>query len=828
MGEGMTEESAQSSVNGQRSTVNHFQRPLIPLVLAYSVGLLSGPSLPLPPLFLLVAIFLLLGAAALALWATRGVLATISLLLAFLLLGSFRYLQAIHPQGRFHLSRVADALLTGRVGLQGVIISPPELFPPGEGGRRERRIRFLVKAEEITLGGVRYQATGGVRLSILDPVQEYRYGDRIRGNFRLHRPRGYWNPGGFNYRRYALTRGFHLEGWGREGGGIHLLGRDRGDKLLQVVSDLRERMLKRLEAHFPPEEGGVLQAMVLGSQSGLSGGVREAFLRSGTYHILVISGFQVGFFAGVLFFFARLLKLPPLAGSLITVVGVVLYTLLAGGSPPVVRAALMTSLYLLALIFSRERDLYNTLALAGFLLLFWNPLFFYDAGFQLTFAATGAILVAVERFNLTRIARPWRWILASLIASTAASLAVLPILALHFNRASLTGILANLVIVPLGGLMTALGMGYSLLLLLFPEGFPPAQILLLTLTRWEIVAAQAFAALPLASVRLYTPTPLMVVTYATLLGLFLLPVFRRRGLAVALCLLFLLGQIGWKLQSRTGGLQATFLDVGQGDAILLELADGKTMLVDGGGTFDDRFDIGEQVVAPYLWYRWIRRVDVVVLTHPQFDHLYGLKAVLENFPAGEVWESGYPSHYSTYLWLQTYTREQKIPLRRLTRGEIIPLGPQVTVTVLHPPKPFLMTQKAPVNNNSLVLRLDHHGLKLLLTGDIEKEAESSLINAGVDLQADLVKVPHHGSRGSSSEPFLRQVKPRWAIIQVGDRNPFGHPHPETLARYDALAAQLFRTDRDGAVILGVRDGTVTMKTFPEAFDVSSGKVTPRW
>jgi competence protein ComEC len=597
--------------------------------------------------------------------------------------------------------------------------------------------------------------------------------------------------------------------------------------MLQVVYDLREAMLERLGVHFPPEEGGVLKAMILGDQSGLSEGVREAFLLSGTYHILVISGFQVGFFAGVLFFFARLLKLPPVARSLITVVGVVLYTLLAGGSPPVVRAALMISLYLFALIFGRERDLYNTLALAGFILLFWNPLYVFDAGFQLTFAATGAILVTVQRWDFNHIARPWRWVLASLIASTAASLATLPILALHFNRTSLTGILANLVIVPLSGLLTAVGMGYSLLLRLLPTGFLPFQVSLQALTRWGIDIASLFATLPLASVRLYTPTPLMVVTYATLLGLFLLPAFRRKGLAVALCLLFLLGQIGWKLQSRKVELQATFLDVGQGDAILLELADGKTILVDGGGTLDDRFDIGEQVVAPYLWYRWIRRVDVVVLTHPQFDHLFGLKAILENFPVGEVWESGYPSHYSTYRWLQAYTREQQIPLRRLTRGEIISLGPQVTVTVLHPPQPFLTTPKAAVNNNSLVLRLDHHGLKLLLTGDIEKEAEHSLINAGTNLQADLVKVPHHGSRGSSSEAFLRQVRPRWAIVQVGDRNPFGHPHPETLARYEALAAQLFRTDRDGAVILGARDGAVTITISREAFDVLPWGATPR-
>ncbi|MCI0484376.1 MAG: DNA internalization-related competence protein ComEC/Rec2, partial [candidate division NC10 bacterium] len=730
------------------------------------------------------------------------------------------------PQERFHLSKVPNAMLTGRVGLEGVIISPPEVIPPGGGWRRERRIRFLVRVEEMTVGEHPYQVSGGARMSILDPVQEYRYGDRIRGNFRLRRPRGYWNPGAFNYRRHAQARGFQLEGWGREGAEIRLLGRDGGNTLLRAVADLRETMLTKIGADLPPEEGGVVKAMVLGDQSGLSEKIRKVFLLSGTYHILVISGFQVGFFAGVLFFLARLLRLPPVAGSLLTVLGVVLYTLVAGGSPPVVRAALMTGLYLLAVIAGRGRDLYNTLALAAFILLLWNPLSLFDAGFQLTFAATGAILVAVQRWDLTKIARPWRWLLASLIASAAASLGVLPILALHFNRASVTGILANLVIVPLGGVVTALGMGYGLLLLFVREGFPPVQNLVLALTRAAIQAAQAFAALPLASVRLYTPTPLMVVTYAALVGLLLVRPFRRRGLAIALCFPFLLGQIGWKLLNRGGEFQVTFLDVGQGDAIFLELADGKSILVDGGGTFDDRFDIGEQVVAPYLWYRWIRRIDVVVLTHPQFDHMAGLRAVLENFAVGEVWESGYPSYDPTYLWLQDFVRERQIRLRRITRGDRIALGPGVVVTALHPPRPFFIPRKRrPTtlsNNNSLVLRIDHPELRLLLTGDIEEEGEASVLDAALTVEADLLKVPHHGSRGSSSASFLSKVRPRWAVIQAGDRNPFGHPHYETLARYAAQGIQVFRTERDGAVTFALRDGAVTPRTYREELGVWAG------
>jgi competence protein ComEC len=577
-------------------------------------------------------------------------------------------------------------------------------------------------------------------------------------------------------------------------------------------------MLERISAAFSGEEGGMLRAIVLGDRSSLSAKVREAFLGSGTYHILVISGLHVGFLAGLLFFFSRAIRLSLSASSLLTVGGVVFYVLLTGGSPPIVRAGLMMSLYLLALIVGRERDLANAVALAAFVLLLWNPLYLFDAGFQLTFVATGAILLALRRFDLSRLPRLPRWVLASLLASTAATLATGILLAFHFNRVSLMGVVANLVMVPLGGCLTAVGMVYSLLLLCLPQGIPLLQLGVSSLSKGMITIASIFAALPLASIRLYTPTPLMVLTGYGLLGLILFPGGRRRRLLLALTTVFLLGQVGWKLfPLERAGIEATFLDVGQGDAIFLELPGRRTMLVDGGGSLDDRFDIGERVVAPFLWHRWVRRLDVVVLSHAQPDHIRGLRAVLKNFSVGEVWESGYPSTAPSYRWLQKFVRKKGIPLRQITRGNRIPLGSEVVVTVLHPPKSFVARPKgrtsARVNNNSLVLAIDHLHFRVLLTGDIEKEGEASLVDAGVLLQADLLKVPHHGSRGSSSAFFLRRVKPRWAVVQAGDRNPFGHPHLETLNRYAAQGVEVFRTDRDGAITFSFRDGAVTRKTF---------------
>lgn len=805
--------------------VPNFQRPLIPLVLSYGTGVVVGPHLPSTPLLFICVLLPLLATIGLALWTRRRVLATILVLFGFLLLGSLRFMQWVHPQEPFHLSTLPAASMMAKVELEGVVTSPPERLPPGDGWQRDGRLRFLMRVRAITLDGVRHPATGGARLSIIAPVQEYRYGYHIRGHFRLRRPRGYWNPGSFDYAAYALRRGFHVEGWARDGEEIQILNRSGGLWILRRVFDLRETMLQRIHAGFTKEEGGMLGAIVLGERSGLSPKTRQAFLESGTYHVLVISGLHIGFLAGALFFLTRLVRLSRSASGLITVLGVVFYTLLTGGSPPIVRAALMVSLYLVALILGRERDVLNTIALAAFLLLLWNPLYLFDAGFQLTFAATGAIVAVFSRFDLSHLAGLSRWVLASLIASTAATLGTAPLLALHFNRVSLMGIVANLLIVPLGGCLTAAGMAYSLFLILLQDGIYLVEQGISFLIRGMIQVASFFATLPLASIRLYTPTVLMVLTWYAIFGLAMFPVVRRRGLMLGVASMLLVGQVAWKVfpPERTG-VEATFLDVGQGDAIFVELPGSRTMLVDGGGSADERFDIGEQVVMPYLWHRWVRRIDVVVLSHPHTDHINGLRAVLENVPVGEVWESGYPSHASTYRWLQGFVRERGIPLRRISRGERIQLDSEVTVTVLHPPPVFLTPEKrhhsSVVNNNSVVLHIDHPEVRLLLTGDIESEGEDSLVDAAAVLEADLLKVPHHGSRGSSSTAFLRRVQPQWAVIQAGERNPLGHPHPETIERYRAQGVELFRTDRDGAVTFVFRNGTVAIRRYRQVLGIS--------
>jgi competence protein ComEC len=249
-------------------------------------------------------------------------------------------------------------------------------------------------------------------------------------------------------------------------------------------------------------------------------------------------------------------------------------------------------------------------------------------------------------------------------------------------------------------------------------------------------------------------------------------------------------------------LRVTFLDVGQGDAALVELPDGRRLLIDGGGGGGPRLDVGERVVAPFLWNRAIRVLDVVALSHADPDHAGGLGAILRHFTVKEFWGNG--------VWdagggeLLRLLDQRGLLRRELRRGDRIWLGP-VPVTVLHPPAELLRGSlrgaASDENNNSLVLRLDWGLASILFTGDLEQEGEASLLGSAEPLRHLVLKVGHHGSRYSTTERFLAAGQPNVAVISVGARNPFRHPAPEVLSRLEAAGIRTFRTDRDGAVLL---------------------------
>jgi len=248
----------------------------------------------------------------------------------------------------------------------------------------------------------------------------------------------------------------------------------------------------------------------------------------------------------------------------------------------------------------------------------------------------------------------------------------------------------------------------------------------------------------------------------------------------------------------------SFPDVGQGDCALIEFASGKTVVIDGGGTHDNRFDIGRRVVAPFLWNRGIQRLGLVVLTHPEADHMNGLLALLKKFPVSEVWVHGSDTDHPGYGKFMRVIAEKRIPVRTVSAGDPPFAFGGAELRVLHPEPGFRPRKKNAAkasNDRSLVVRVEERGRTYLFAGDIEADAESYLIGNGRDLKCDVLKVPHHGSKSSSSEAFVSRAKPRIAVVSVGRENPYRHPADEVMDRYEQAGAEICRTDRDGAVFI---------------------------
>jgi len=509
-----------------------------------------------------------------------------------------------------------------------------------------------------------------------------------------------------------------------------------------------------------------------------------------------------------------LLRVPRRLVAATAALVVVGYASVVGWQPSVLRATVMGLLLLLALLLEREVNLTNSAAAAALGILLWRPGDLWEPGFQLSFAATLGILWLTPAATAFLESRGWpKWIAASVAVSTGAQLAVTPIMLSHFNQLSLVGIVANLLAVPLAALATTLGLGALLATVLWEALgrllFESLWLILLALR----VAVRLASVVPAAMVHLPAPHWSVVAAFYTFLALFPRVHRSRRAALVAGAL------AGWVLalslwpwvRPGDGRLRITFLDVGQGDAIFIELPDGRRVLLDGGPGGERRLDVGERVVAPFLWNRAVARLDVVAMSHSDPDHAGGLSAVLRRFRVREFWDNGIWHGESAELYGLV---ERSAAIRRsLRRGERIWLGSGV-VTVMNPTRGFLQgSPRGPAsdeNNNSLVLRLDWGLVSVLLSGDLEQEGELALLAAGLPLRHLILKVAHHGSRYSTTEEFLRAAQPRLAVVSVGARNPFRHPAADTLARLERAGVRLYRTDRDGAVVLESDGATLSV------------------
>jgi len=754
--------------------------PLLPVTTTFAAGILGAACLGPRPLVLVALTGGLLVLATVALGCGHDRPALLLLLGGLVALGALRGSAPLLPHD--HISRLT---LPPVVSIEGRLLDEPVRWATD-------RTRLLLDVDAYEDGPDRRPARGRVQLTIYGETEPLGEGQRIRAEVRLHHPVGFRNPDVFDYPA-------HLR---REG--ILLVGSGRGDRVTPLTVDappwpirVRRWAVATIRAQLPESSGALLAGLLLGERTALPGETDEAFRRAGVYHVLAVSGFNVALVASSVFASLSLFGVPRRATALVAAAVLVGFALVVGGQPSVLRATVMGLLLLLSVLLERDSQLMNALCLAGLALLVWSPTDLWDPGFQLSFAATAGIIYLAAPFTGCLTERGWpHWLAAAVAVSLAAQLPVTPIMLAHFNQLSLIGVAANLLVVPLAGPTTTLGM-LALLTQLASE--TAASLLFNTL--WLLLIALrvvvwAAAAIPGAMVHLPAPSWAPVTAWCG--ALLLIPylatrVWTRLAASGLLAVAMALSVWPW-VSPGDGRLRITFLDVGQGDATLVELPDGPRILVDGGPGGARRFDVGERVLSPFLWNRPVGRLDVVALSHSDSDHAGGLGAVLRHFRVGEFWESGRwgPGGEDALLALPQSGAARRV----LGAGQRLWLG-NALVTVLNPGGQPSVSP----NDDSLVLRLDWRGVSVLLTGDLGWRGEARVLERGEPVRVLTLRVGHHGSRFSSTTRFLEAARPPFAIISVGARNPFRHPTPEALARLEAAGARIYRTDRDGAIVI---------------------------
>jgi competence protein ComEC len=581
-------------------------------------------------------------------------------------------------------------------------------------------------------------------------------------------------------------------------------------------SRIRSAIQKKLESEFRSEEGKnfseegtILEALLLGEDGRMPLSVVQSLQATGLYHLFAISGGHIAIITFLLYSLLRLARMNPRTSSAVLILFLVCYTLLVEASPSVLRATFMTLAFLVGKLLWKDVHILNTIAASIFVLLLVNPFSLFDIGFQLTYAATLAIIMLHSRLMKLVPRLPLK--LGELTALSASAMAgVLPIIVRHFNRVTFSSLILNCAAIPLTGLIMGLGYVYLPLAFIVPHQARLLAPVLKALIILFVGISHLFDSLPFLSYRIPTPGALTVTGYYVFLGLLLLPSrFRaQRPILAGGFVSFLFVLVIYPFPSFSKDLKVTMIDVGQGESLLVEFPGRAKMLIDGGGFPESRFDVGDKVVSPFLWRRGIKRLDYLVLTHPHPDHLKGLVSVAANFRIGEFWEAFAPEKDAAYEALQK-SLGKRVPRRRVFSGFRHNVG-RVLVEALHPnrgrPPPEIE------NDRSLVLRISFGDVSFLLGGDIGVAAEHEILEKFGRPAATILKAPHHGSRTSSSPSFLDGVAPKIVLISLGEGNLFGFPHREVLDRFRGLRTQVWRTDLHGAIEVATDGRRIRIRT----------------
>jgi competence protein ComEC len=705
-----------------------------------------------------------------------------------------------------------------------------------DAARAPAGVRLLIDVHEVREDGVWRRAPGRVQAhvagSLAGPrVDDWRGGRAIRAPVALRRPQLLRNPGAPPIVWQTLRQPFDLVGSIKS---ATLAEVAPGPWWSEWPATARARVRAAVGALVPSAQASsaaVIVAILIGDRVGLDDDVERRLQAAGTYHTIAISGGNVAIVTAIAFFGCRLVLRSATASACAALLVIVIYSAVVGPQPAVSRAVVAACVYLALWMKGLVPRGVHTLATVGLVLAIVDPLMVIDIGAWLSFGAALGILLGAGRLvswlssrmdqsqaaqSITRLRRVTRAGLALLAATIAAELALLPVAASVFSRVGVAGLALNFVAIPAMTIVQMAGLALVACDGWWAGGAAVSAAIAGAAARALLDSSSLVDVLPWLSWRVPPAGAGWTIGfYAALCASLTVETPRRWRRALAATAVVCAGVILTApfvelAAPRAGRLRVTTIDVGQGDAILVQFPSGRALLVDTGGS-SGAFDVGTRVVTPAIWALGARRLDWLAVTHPDLDHIGGARSIVRDLQPREVWEGMPVPPNRERAQLREAVINAGGAWRPLRAGQALETG-GVTVDVLHPPPPDWERQKTR-NEDSLVLHLTFGLVEVWLTGDAGPEFESHLTPAASRGTLRILKVAHHGSRSSSSPDFLAAIRPDIALVSAGRANLFGHPAPEVLARFDRYRTQVFRTDRDGAVMLDTDGRTVEVSTM---------------
>ena len=659
---------------------------------------------------------------------------------------------------------------------------------------------------------------------LLTKNKEIEYGNKIKLEGTYIKPSKSRNYRGFDYSNYLKTE--NIYGTIEQNGKIELIKEKNINYLFINLYKVKYKIIKNINNKFPEETRGVFLGILLGDKNSIEEDVRQNFADSSLSHILAVSGTHISYVVVCISVLFKKLKLNKNIRKVLTSLVLFMYLYLVDFSASATRAVIMSNIVILQMLFYRKQDTITTIAFSSIIILINNPYAILNIGFLLSYGGTIGIILFVNRISIESkedfFQRFKSYLKDICIVTISAQTIIMPIIIYYFNTISFTFIISNIIASLIIGPIIMIG------LVIIAISFFKIPIISLIIRFYNILivilvkTADIISKIPISKIYLKTPTTLEIIFYYSVVFLIALLIYikksnrkfikktiqidiynlknffinNRNKVLIFISIVSLISITSIKIPKE---LKINFIDVGQGDSCLITTPQNKKVIVDSGGS--ESYDVGKNVLLPYLLDKRITKIDYIMISHFDTDHCKGFEYVLENIKVKNVIISKQSETSENFKQIMKIIRKKRINLIIVQKGTKIKIDNFTTVDILSPQSENIADN---MNDNSIVAKFEAYNFSILFTGDASEKIEKELIKEKINLKSDILKVSHHGSKTGTSEEFLKSVKPKIALIGVGENNKFGHPTEDVIKRLTENKVKIYRTDRNGEISIKIK------------------------